>query len=598
MFTMIDRLTANIHISWKLLIAPAIAIALLSIMAPLALKSLGDQSRMLDQLTTTEVDKAMTVAGLARAIPEASNDVNRLIALLSNSDDAAASKRLTASLDAKLTDAAALVEHLGKSKLTAEEKRLVDELGGALKAYGTTSRQAANMATADVATAFVMSTNGQRHYATLLGKLDALQALERSRAQSDHAASVSLSQTARTGFIALFAVAVAVASLVSIAIGRAVGSSIKRLTGSMLKLADGDVGVEVDGKARKDEVGDMARALEVFRANLVRETELREQTERERTEREAERERQRAAEEQHRAEQEETRARHTAEQEARAKRMAELAGNFDRQVQKALQGVAAAGKEMETMAAGMTATAQGTSEKTTIVAAAIEEAASNVETVATAAEELSASVAEISRQVGQSTRISERAVSEVERTNKSVRGLSEAAQQIGQVVDLINNIAGQTNLLALNATIEAARAGEAGKGFAVVASEVKTLANQTAKATDEIGTQIARMRQVTDEVVEAIRGIGATIAEISEIATSIASAIEEQGAATQEIARNVQQASVGTQEVSTRVGEVAAATRETGTAAARVEGAAEELFKQSDGLRRDVDRFLEAIKMA
>jgi methyl-accepting chemotaxis protein len=198
----------------------------------------------------------------------------------------------------------------------------------------------------------------------------------------------------------------------------------------------------------------------------------------------------------------------------------------------------------------------------------------------------------------QSSQISERAVGEAGRTDRAVSGLTDAAQQIGKVVELINTIAGQTNLLALNATIEAARAGEAGRGFAVVASEVKALANQTGKATEEIGSQIARMRNVTSEVADAIRGIGLTIAEIREIAASIASAVEQQGTATQDIARNVQQAATSTHEVSSQIGQVTDATRQTGAAAGGVESAATELFQQSDRLRADVDRFLQAVKAA
>jgi methyl-accepting chemotaxis protein len=598
MFGLVERGIANLRISRKLFIAPGVAIALLSLMAPLALKSLGEQSRLLERLTTTEIDKAADVAALERAIPEASSNANRLIALASNSTDPEALKRIGKEMEAHLADAAALVARLGGSELSDEEKRIVGELGAALKSYTNTCRQVATMADGDVATAFVLSTNGQKHYTSLLEKLTALQQLERKRAAAAHDTSAADAATARKGFIGLFVVAVLVAVSVNVLIARVISGSVTRLNKSMLKLADGDVKVVVEGIARKDEIGDMARALEVFRANLIRADELKAEAERTRAEREAEQARQREAEEERRREQEEARARRAAEQEARAKRMAELAGNFDRQAQAALQGVATAGKEMKETAATMSATAERTTEQTALVASAVEEASSNVDMVAAAAEQLAASVEEIGRQVSQSSRISERAVAEAEHTDKSVRGLAEAAQQIGKVVDLINDIAGQTNLLALNATIEAARAGEAGKGFAVVASEVKTLANQTAKATDEIGAQVTQMRQVTDTVVGAIRGIGTTIGEINQIASAIAAATEEQSAATREIARNVEHAASGTREVSARIGEVAEATRETRSAATRVEGATGELFNQSDRLRCDVDAFLEAVKTA
>ena len=218
--------------------------------------------------------------------------------------------------------------------------------------------------------------------------------------------------------------------------------------------------------------------------------------------------------------------------------------------------------------------------------------------VAATTDELSVSTGEIGRQIAQSRGVTQAAVEEAERTGTQVKNLAEAAHQIGQVVDLINNIASQTNLLALNATIEAARAGEAGRGFAVVASEVKTLANQTAKATEEIGAKIISIQAATGSTVDAIDHIRGTIAEISQIAVAIASAIEEQGAATKEIARNVQQAARGTQQVSTNIAGVTGAASETGTAAGQVLGAASELSEQSEALRAEVNRFLAEIRAA
>ena len=232
------------------------------------------------------------------------------------------------------------------------------------------------------------------------------------------------------------------------------------------------------------------------------------------------------------------------------------------------------------------------------VAAAAEQASTNAQTVATAAEELSASISEISSQVAQSTKISGKAVETAAATNASVQGLADAAQKIGEVVQLINDIASQTNLLALNATIEAARAGDAGKGFAVVASEVKSLANQTARATEDIAQQVNAIQGATRHAVDSIKGISDTIGQINEIATAIASAVEEQGAATQEIARNIQQASHGTNEVSTNIVEVTKAAGETGSAATQVLAAAGEVSEQSERLKSEVDSFLVAVRAA
>jgi methyl-accepting chemotaxis protein len=279
-----------------------------------------------------------------------------------------------------------------------------------------------------------------------------------------------------------------------------------------------------------------------------------------------------------------------------ARELGAKADAFERDVKGVVGSVAAAAHQMEGLARTMSGTAEETSRQSTTVAAAAEEATTNIQTVAAAAEELSASISEISRQVASSASIASGAMEEAGRTNTMVRSLSDAADRIGQVVKLINDIASQTNLLALNATIEAARAGDAGKGFAVVANEVKSLANQTAKATDEIAAQIAAVQGATRDAVGAIGSIATTIGQINEIAGTIAAAVEEQGAATQEIARNVQQAAMGTQEVTGTIARVSQAATETGGAARDVLTAATELAGNSTTLERQVDRFVSQIR--
>ncbi len=273
-----------------------------------------------------------------------------------------------------------------------------------------------------------------------------------------------------------------------------------------------------------------------------------------------------------------------------------LADNFETNVKGVVESVSSAATEMQSSAQSMSATAEETNRQATAVAAAAEEATTNVQTVSSAAEELSASISEIGRHVAKSTTISQAAVAEANRTNDKVQGLANAAQKIGDVVKLINDIASQTNLLALNATIEAARAGEAGKGFAVVASEVKSLANQTAKATDEIAAQISAIQDATNEAVKAIQGIGTTIGEINEIATTIAAAVEQQSAATGEIAQSVQQAAQGTQDVSANITGVSQSAGEAGSAAEQVLSAARELSQQSEMLRQQVGAFLVEVR--
>ncbi len=295
------------------------------------------------------------------------------------------------------------------------------------------------------------------------------------------------------------------------------------------------------------------------------------------------------------------RAEQATEQEAKVKRaeaIEAMINEFDKTAADALGAVSSAATEMQSTAESMSATAEQTNKQASAVATASEQATNNVQTVASASEEMAKSIEEIGRQVEKSSSIANRAVEETDRTNTSVEGLAQAAQKIGDVVELITNIAEQTNLLALNATIEAARAGDAGKGFAVVASEVKSLANQTAKATDEIAAQISGMQDATGGTVEAIKGISATIGEISEIASAIASAVEEQGAATQEISRNVQEAASGTQEVSRNIAGVTEGAGETGKASGQVLDAAKQLSQQSESLRGHVDKFLADIKAA
>ncbi|MGC8553673.1 MAG: methyl-accepting chemotaxis protein [Phycisphaerae bacterium] len=278
--------------------------------------------------------------------------------------------------------------------------------------------------------------------------------------------------------------------------------------------------------------------------------------------------------------------------------MNQMADAFEAKVGTLVSRLSSAATELQATAQSMSGTATKTNQQATTVAAATEEASAAVQAVAASSEELASSINEIGRQVAHSTKITEKAVAEARRTDITVRALADGAQKIGDVVNLINNIAGQTNLLALNATIEAARAGDAGKGFAVVASEVKSLATQTAKATEEIAAQIKQIQSATGEAVEAIKTIGTTINEVNGIASNIAAAVEEQGVATTEITRNIQQTATSTQEVTSVISDVSRAANDTGAAAEQVLSAANGLSQQTEQLTSEVNQFVASVRVA
>jgi methyl-accepting chemotaxis protein len=354
-------------------------------------------------------------------------------------------------------------------------------------------------------------------------------------------------------------------------IGRAISKPVVGLCAGMRELADGNFDVVLPGLGRGDEVGDMAQAVETFKVK---------------------------AEEKARAEAEAKAQQDQIAAQQRKADMIRLADTFEAAVGEIVETVSSAATELEASASTLTTTAERAQEVTTMVAAASEEASTNVQSVASATEELTSSVNEISRQVQESARIASDAVDQARKTNDRVAELSKAAGRIGDVIELINTIAGQTNLLALNATIEAARAGEAGRGFAVVASEVKALAEQTAKATGEIGQQISGIQTATQESVGAIREISGTIERLSEISSTIAAAVEEQGAATQEISRNVQQAAQGTMQVSSNITDVQRGASETGSASSQVLSAAQTLSGDSNRLKTEVGNFLATVRAA
>jgi len=393
--------------------------------------------------------------------------------------------------------------------------------------------------------------------------------INRSGAKSAAITMAKSYDNARFALFIALVVIVGVITFMALSLRGAIARPIMTMTEAMRRLAEGDNAIEIPALDRGDEIGEMAKAVQVFKDNAIR-------TERMAAERRAEQ----------------------SAREERTRRIESLTSDFDQAIGSVLDMVSQAAGQMENTAQAMTSNADRSNLQASTVAAATEEASTSVQTVAAAAEELSASITEIGRQVEQSSRVSQAACTEASRTNETVKGLAESSAKIGAVVSLINDIASQTNLLALNATIEAARAGDAGKGFAVVAGEVKHLANQTAKATEEIGAQIGAVQSATEAAVAAIGAIVTRIEEINGIAGAIAAAVEEQSAATAEIARNVQQAAQGTNEVASNIGGVSQSAAETGEAAAQVLVSARTLTQDATEMKSVVERFLEGVRAA
>ena len=518
------------------------------------------------------VDTSTTV--MARTTRRGETYRGAAFALLTETTDAGNAKRLKATREMS----AQVLEGLAKVKADLPEKaaQLGEQIEQFKHAFATCTPSIEAAAAATTAEANAKAAEKLRtecdgileDAVTAQIKLtDEIVAFAKATADEQHAAT-----TAQIRTVLILSVVSAVASLAfAFAIGVfGISRPLGALVALLQRMARGE-DVEMTALARKDEVGDTARGVEAVKQMLAKRA---------------------------KAEAEAKVKQDLVAAELRKSEMHKLADQFERAVGEIVETVSSASTELEASASTLTNTSGRTQELTTMVAAASEEASTNVQSVASASEELSSSVNEISRQVQESARMASGAVDQARTTTERVSELSKAASRIGDVVELINTIAGQTNLLALNATIEAARAGEAGRGFAVVASEVKALAEQTAKATGEIGQQVSGIQAATHDSVSAIKDISGTIERLSEISSAIAAAVEEQGAATQEISRNVQQAAQGTREVSSHITDVQRGASETGSASSQVLSAAQSLSSDSNRLKLEVDRFLDTVRAA
>ncbi|MBD8892099.1 methyl-accepting chemotaxis protein [Roseibium litorale] len=456
----------------------------------------------------------------------------------------------------------------------AEEKKQLTDIKAALESYFSKINQMIDTAakdpsdTAAIAEGLAVALDGQKAVTDTVKVYSKYTAAEMA---SERAAATEEASTAATTLLVTSLIALLIGAGFGIFVARvSISKPISRVVSLLKALAQGNHDMEITGTDRSDEVGDLARAALVFKEQSLENARLA-------------------------AEAQAQNARSEAQQKLLFRKLAE---QFERSVGSIVASLSTSAGQLEDAAQTMSSNAIHTSEQSGSVAAASEQASSNVQTVAAATEELTASVREIAGQVEMSSEMSGRAVDDADAAANKVHGLSNAAQKIGDIVELINGIAAQTNLLALNATIEAARAGEAGKGFAVVAAEVKQLADQTAKATTEIASQIAEIQGSTTESATAINDVAETIRKISEISTAVAGAVEEQASATHEISRNVQQASIGTAEVSTAIGSVTSAAQQSSEAANHVLSASADLSRQAETLKSEVDRFLSGIRAA
>lgn len=587
----------DLSISAKLFISPAIFALALLVLGVVAITGLERGHQSMTTLHKQSEQKTGAAFRFQRDLQAYNGSLFRLISHMNAGiEEEKLAKQREGLLKASDGFVKALQQYIENGQFQEDELKLLKDLEGQLGEYVVAVKDVIDMSEIDGSTAVIMMVSADDKFHILYKTIEQL-ATSWQKASTSNFETASEDSTATvTQFLTIAIVAFLIAGGATYAVVRLIRRPVLSLTDVMAKLSEGDNSVDIPHQSQKDEMGEMAKAVEVFKKNAIEQERMKLEADRHAEEQAQQELLAREAEEKRLSEERDRELADAREKEERTRQIESLIENFEARVSDLLSTVSEATTDLSGTAQLMTNTAGESLTLSEGVAVASNDASKNVQTVAAAAEELSSSINEISRQVQQANQVSEKAVVEAANSTESVSNLAGAARKISEVVNMINDIAGQTNLLALNATIEAARAGDAGKGFAVVASEVKSLATQTAKATEEIAGQINDMQSATDTAVEAISNIDTVITSIRQSTVGISSAIEEQSAATNEISRNVQEASNGTQEVSSKIGTVSEKASQTGSAAEQVQSASSRLDELSRSLRGDIESFLTDVR--